>query len=266
MSQNQPEKPNGGTSKSHQAAKAKTCFVIAPIGDPGTPIRKRSDQVLRYIIEPAAKACGYDDVQRADKLASPGVITSQIIQLLLETDLVVADLTDHNANVFYELAIRHVVKKPIVQLIQSGLKIPFDVSQMRTIPYNLADPDDLSEARALLERQIIAVEKNPDLADNPITTAVEMKALAQSDDPVSKSNAEILTAVNEIRNEIADVRNYLVHQPITALFAPPSLVTTTSLAQGVKGVWANTVKASDIAKLSVSPPNDLDAEKKPKTK
>ncbi len=113
-------------------APRKTCFVIAPIGELGGSTRSRSDKVLRHIITPAATECGYS-VVRSDRESSPGMIGSQVINHLIEDDLVIADLTDHNANVFYELAIRHVVRKPIVQIIKSDQRLPFDVIQSRTI-------------------------------------------------------------------------------------------------------------------------------------
>lgn len=213
MSKNHNDK--GHLNGQAKTVQSKTCFVIAPLGEPASATRKRSDQVLKYIIEPAAKECGYTDITRADKLANPRIISSQVIQLLLESDLVVADLTDYNANVFYEMAIRHVVKKPIVQLIQTGFTIPFDVSQMRTIRFNLADPDELLEAKAALQNQIISVEQNPALVDNPISVAVDMKALAQSDDPVGKSNAEILTAVNEMRGQMIDIMTFVATRSST---------------------------------------------------
>jgi hypothetical protein len=61
------------------------------------------------IVAPAAEACGYDTI-RADQIAKPGIITSQVIQHLLDDPLVVADLTGWNPNVFYELAIRHAIR------------------------------------------------------------------------------------------------------------------------------------------------------------
>src|SRR5262245_11520148 len=102
---------------------SKSCFVIAPIGKENSPERRRSDQVFKHIISPAAAACGYEAI-RADNLSKPGLITSQIIEHLVTDQLVVADLTGHNPNVFYELAIRHVVKKPVVQIIQITESIP----------------------------------------------------------------------------------------------------------------------------------------------
>ncbi len=61
----------------------KICFVIGPIGDEGTEKRRQSDQVLNYIIAPAVKECGYEAI-RADKISEPGIITSQIIQHLID--------------------------------------------------------------------------------------------------------------------------------------------------------------------------------------
>ena len=69
----------------------KMCFVIAPIGLEGTDIRKRSDRVFKHIIDPVVRAQGYQAI-RADHISTPGVITSQIIDHVLNAHLVVADL------------------------------------------------------------------------------------------------------------------------------------------------------------------------------
>jgi hypothetical protein len=57
-------------------------------------------------------------VERADKITTPGMITSQIINRLHDVELVIADLTFHNANAFYETSIRHKVAKPIIHMIR----------------------------------------------------------------------------------------------------------------------------------------------------
>src|SRR4051812_21831551 len=118
----------------------KICFVIAPIGDSGTEIRIRSDKVLKHIIAPAATECGYKSL-RADHISEPGIITSQVIQHLVEDPLVIADLTGPNANVFYELAVRHAVRMPVVQIIDAAESIPFDVASSRTIRFDYRDLD-----------------------------------------------------------------------------------------------------------------------------
>jgi hypothetical protein len=145
-------------------SKLKDCLVICPIGEEGTPERKRSDQVLKYIIQPIAENCGYD-AQRADKIAKPGIITTQIIERLLNDPLVIADLTNHNANVFYELAIRHAARKPVVQIISTADKLPFDVSEIRTIRLDSNDMESQETCRTELAKHIKAVENDASLVD-----------------------------------------------------------------------------------------------------
>jgi len=183
------------------------CFIICPIGDDGSATRARSDKVLRHIVLPATKQCGYSEeaIIRADKMPRPGVITSQIIQYLVQAELVIADLTDHNPNVFYELAVRHAMKKPVVQLIQVGQRIPFDIAQMRTIIYDLGDPDNVVVSRDQLSEQIRAVEENPTDSDNPISSGIQLQNLLRIDNPLAKSHAEIITMLQDLRSVMINV-------------------------------------------------------------
>lgn len=95
----------------------KICFVISPIGEEGSEVRERSDQILKHIITSSVEQLGYTII-RADKIAEPGIITTQIIEHIVDAKLVIADFTDKNPNVFYELAIRHAIRKPLVQMIK----------------------------------------------------------------------------------------------------------------------------------------------------
>ena len=120
----------------------KVCFVIAPINDEGTEQRKHSDMVLESLIRRALES---EDlvVIRADKLGDPGMISGQVINYLLRSKLVIADLSFHNPNVFYELAIRHMAGLPTVHIIRTDDLIPFDVKDFRTILIDTSDKYDL---------------------------------------------------------------------------------------------------------------------------
>lgn len=148
----------------------KTCFVIAPIGEAGSDIRKRSDQVLKHVIVPAVDACGYDAL-RADQISEPGMITSQVIQHIVDDPLVIADLTGWNPNVFYELAIRHALRKPLIQMIKRGEQIPFDVAGTRTIYVDHKDLDSVEEAKEEIGKQVKALEKDPSNIETPISVS-----------------------------------------------------------------------------------------------
>lgn len=81
------------------------CFYIAPIGDPGTEIRKHSDLFQSQIVEPAMETLNLK-VLRADDVGTPGMITAAVIEHIKHARMVVADLSMLNPNVFYELALR----------------------------------------------------------------------------------------------------------------------------------------------------------------
>ncbi|MGB9977871.1 hypothetical protein [Methanobacterium sp.] len=184
----------------------KTCFVIAPIGEEESDIRRRSDQILKHIIGPAVKECGYTAL-RADELSEPGMITSQTIQHIVDDPLVIADLTSQNPNVFYELAICHAMKKPLVQIIRKGEKIPFDIASTRIIQVDHHDLDSVEEAKAEIIRQIKAVENDPTLIDNPISMTLDLQTLRQSGDPEQRSIADIVSVISELRLDISKIES-----------------------------------------------------------
>lgn len=183
----------------------KTCFVIAPIGEEGTEARNRSDVVLRRVIAPAVGQCGYTAL-RADNISEPGMITSQIIEHLIDDPLVVADLTGDNPNVFYELAVRHVAKKPVVHIIGVDQRIPFDVAGMRAISLNYLDLDSAAECSAEIVRQIQAVEGGTSQTVNPISQAIDLLALSGSENPMETSTAEMISRLERLQFTVDDLR------------------------------------------------------------
>ncbi|MBR8243894.1 hypothetical protein [Burkholderia multivorans] len=181
------------------------CFVISPIGADGSDVRRRADQIFRHVITPAVEAHGFEAI-RADKISEPGLITTQIIQHIVEDPLVIADLTGSNPNVFYELAIRHAIRKPLVQIIQKDEKIPFDVAGMRTIPVDHHDLDSVQEAKSEIEKQVKAVlGKQPDEIESPISVSLELQALRRSENPEDRTLAEIVSAIADLRTDISSI-------------------------------------------------------------
>lgn len=189
----------------------KTCFFIAPIGERDSLVRKRSDQVLRYLVRAVLEPMGYA-AQRADELDDEGLITNQVVERLVEGDLVVADLTGRNPNVFYELAVRHAARKPVVHLIADGEDIPFDVANMRAVSYALSDPDLLSQAQTELRRKVEAIETATEHAPNPITAALDLQALRASDEPDKEVMGTMLTAIADLRLEVHSLGRQLRHE------------------------------------------------------
>ncbi len=108
----------------------RTAFVIMPFGESGVEPRPDGffDEVLSSIITPAGNSAGFS-VETANQSGSD-VIQSTIVDQLLKADLVIADLTDHNPNVLFELGIRIAKELPVALIRAEGTGPIFDVDHM----------------------------------------------------------------------------------------------------------------------------------------
>lgn len=175
---------------------AKKCFIAAPIGSAESEVRRRSDLVRKYIIDEALQPLGYETV-RSDDIEKAGEITTQIVSDLIEADLVIADLTGQNANVFYELAIRHSFRKPYIQIVEKGEELPFDVRAFRTVFVDHKDLESAALARRSLHEMIKDIEDGGDV-QSPVTHAVTRQQLESSQDPGGKELAQVAEVVERI--------------------------------------------------------------------
>lgn len=223
------------------AENKKSCFIIGPIDKPGTEIHIWAKKALKHIIKPAAESCGYNNPLRADEITQPGMITRQVIERLREDDLVVADLSWHNPNVFYELAIRHAVRKPVVQIIRELDTLPFDVLNSRTIKYNLQDPDSWVPARDLLIEHIVSAEKNPSFADNPLTQAIDISLMSKSADPAEKRMLELIEMLKDLRGKVDNTNTTLLKHIKNDLASTYTAGLLSLSEESIKNLAKNTV-------------------------
>ncbi|HEY6340437.1 MAG TPA: hypothetical protein VIY49_03005 [Bryobacteraceae bacterium] len=163
--------PAASATESGRTDWSRVCFVITAIGEEGSEERRHADLFLNSLIEPALKESGLN-VVRADKIGATGMITSQVLEHVMRSRLAIVDLSFHNPNAFYEMALRHACGLPIVQVTRKCDKPPFDVNQVRTV---VVDTSDIYTLVPKLEtyRSEISTHVRAALADgatgNPIT-------------------------------------------------------------------------------------------------
>lgn len=123
----------------------KHAFVVMPYGVKARPDGKTIDfdTIYKELIKPVLENQGFEPF-RADEETVSGDIHTDMFQELLLADVVIADLSIHNANVFYELGVRHAFRRRGVIHIKARLegnsvRLPFDVFNVRTISYNIAE-------------------------------------------------------------------------------------------------------------------------------
>ena len=133
----------------------KKCFIVTPIGDADSEIRRHIDGIIDQAIIP-----GLDnkfEITVAHRKYEVGSITNAIIKDIIESDLVIANLTKLNPNVMFELAIRYSFGKPAIVIAERNTKLPFDINSENTIFY-INDPAGAAE----LKESIVKFEENID--------------------------------------------------------------------------------------------------------
>ena len=110
-----------------------TCFVMMGFSD-------WNDKYYQDIYIPAIKEAGFEPA-RADELFSTGSVVEQIWEQIKKAKVLLADLTDKNPNVFYELGLAHAAKKPVIFTASKVEDVPFDLRHLRVIIYEVREPD-----------------------------------------------------------------------------------------------------------------------------
>jgi hypothetical protein len=156
------------------------CFVLMPFGRKTIPSGATVDFDAVYddLVAPAICAAEMEPL-RADEEVTGGVIHKPIFERLILCEFAVADLTGANANVFYELGLRHGVRPATTVLLYAGTeRMPFDVAPLRALPYRFgADgkPLDVQAAQAHLRKLLETAKSHRGLpsADSPVFQLVE---------------------------------------------------------------------------------------------
>lgn len=129
-----------------------SCFVICPIGESGSDIRKRANKLRKSIIEPAMEGFGFEVVRGDDLHSEEGQINIEVIQAVRESELCIVDISVPNPNVYYELGLRHESGKPLILLMAKGSgKPPVDIAAHRYIEYDLSTKQGIYEAKYQLK-------------------------------------------------------------------------------------------------------------------
>jgi hypothetical protein len=130
------------------------------------PFAEQYREVYDEVYKPVCALAGID-CWRVDELARPGSITRDIVEGILDADVVIADLTSKNPNVFYELGIAHSVGNKTIMTSQSMSDVPFDIANYRVLIYEQSITGSKKLAGEL-ERAIQELLAALDRTNNPL--------------------------------------------------------------------------------------------------
>ena len=169
----------------------KICFIVTAIGESGTPTRERADNVYKYLIAPVCEELGYRPV-RVDHVNAVDNINETVINYLKTAPMVIADMTEHNPNAFYELGFRQARELPLVPIIKVGERLPFDVITTRTVFYD-TDVAKIEDSKENLKSKILSFEN----FEMPESRAERSLTLDDLNDNLTKKLNKILNLLEK---------------------------------------------------------------------
>jgi hypothetical protein len=133
-------------------AEVPKAFVVMQFGEP-------FDSIYTDVIAPVSLEMGFL-AERADEFKGPGLILRDIIESILTSAVIIAEITPPNPNVFYELGYAHALGKPTILLAERDRQLPFDVSGYRVIFYDntIAGKQNVEDA---LRKHLAAIVNSP---------------------------------------------------------------------------------------------------------
>jgi len=203
------------------------CFILMPFGrKPGAAGAVIDfDAVYKELIAPAISEAGLEPL-RADEEMTGGIIHKPMFERLILCEYAVADLTTANANVFYELGVRHAVRQwsTVLLFAEGSTQLPFDVAPLRAMPYRLSPdgkPADLGVMKPALVKRLN--EAKTASTDSPIFQLVEgfphvdhtktdvfrdrVRYSAQMKEKLAAARKEGLKAIQAVEKELGEIQN-----------------------------------------------------------
>jgi hypothetical protein len=234
------------------------CFVIMPFGNPKIDPEQARKLELIYTqwIKPTIESikCSNDTFitcHRADKELRPEEIITHIIENLVSSDIVIADLSGRNPNVFYELGVRHAVNNNTILIADDLDDIPFDLRGLRKIVYRY-EPEHMLKLKNSLEQAFREILKEPDRIDNPVRRFLYNqevdKLLKQPTPPGYDVFKNIISEMASLKKEVSSHVNEVRH--VMKLITSTERVNIgTSKSESVnlkffEGIWKNKVTGS----------------------
>src|SRR6202789_607488 len=194
--------PPDPSSRENAVSFRAVCFVIMPFGrKPDAAGRMVDfDHIYSEVMAPAVEAAGLEGI-RADEEQGAGFIHKLMYERILLSEYAIADLTLLNANVYYELGIRHAARpETTVLTLAQGCPLPFDVGPLRALPYGLDEngfPADPGAAKTALTQRLVEARQHRAM-DSPLFQLLEGYAAV----PIDRLKTDVFRTSIALESEL----------------------------------------------------------------
>lgn len=171
----------------------KRCYVIMPFSKTRSCTEDQWADIFTRIIKPSIEESGFGYLCARSKAGRENIIKS-ILNDLNAAHVVIADLTDNNPNVFYELGVRHTLRRRTILIAQKPQHIPFDLKPYPTVIYDWKSPVGICKLRTDIREKLQDIECNPERDDNPVVDFLSQRNIVLLSQEKS-ANLKKLTAL-----------------------------------------------------------------------
>jgi len=193
-----------GKAEKITGASRPVCFVIMPISDAPGYESGHFSRVYEYLLKPSIEAAGFEAV-RADDEAKTDYIVTGIIKRIVESDMLLCDISTKNPNVLYELGIRHAFGKPVAIIKDKDTGKIFDIQGLRYYEYNESLRIDTVENDIVKIAETI--QKTHASKDDGFNSAVSLAMMQSADVPqkkeISRDIQFVLNAIHGLESKIS---------------------------------------------------------------
>lgn len=198
--------------------KKNTCFIMMPISDPEGYEKGHFRRVYEHLIKPACEKANFIPT-RADEEVKANLIVLDIIRKILDSDIIICDLSSKNPNVMYELGIRQAFNKKSILIKDIKTNRVFDIQGMRTIDYdhNLR----IDEVQKSINDIALALRATHEEKGEDVNSLIQLLSIKPASIPnsmeLSKESSLILDVLNDISNRLSKIENKSVNKTSTVV-------------------------------------------------
>jgi SepF-like predicted cell division protein (DUF552 family) len=176
------------------------CFVIMPFSDSNTCTEAQWTEVFQEIIVPAVRQSrlGFECVRSQIR---SGAFIKDILSELNEADVVIADLTDRNPNVFYELGVRHTLRNRTILISQALHHVPSDLRPYGVVLYDRT-PTGIAGFKKEIRRVLKDLTENPERPDNPVSDFLKSEDVSLFKFDRIQSLRKLTALISELSNNL----------------------------------------------------------------
>ncbi|MEO6039616.1 MAG: hypothetical protein ABIQ93_14480 [Saprospiraceae bacterium] len=187
---------------------SKICFVIMPFGG-------YFDDYYKDIYKISIEESGLIP-KRADDLYKSIPIINDIWNYVISSELIIADLSERNPNVMYELGLAHALAKPVILISDSLETVPFDLRTMRILLYDKNKSNWSNDLKKSLKQYIYETMEAP--LESVLPTFIKTKASGHERiTEFEKDIIEIKQLIRGISQNLIETDEINAKRPISKL-------------------------------------------------